>query len=91
MDWQTAFNVALGIVMFLMGALTTVIWDALKKLREDLQALAETVNHNQQEVSNIYMRRDDFSSSVKRLEDAMNRGFDQLRTDLASKANRGEK
>jgi cytochrome c556 len=90
MDWQTAFNVAFGIATFLMGALTTVVWDSLKKLREDMQALADSVNKNQHDTANTYMRRDDFSAAITRLETAMNRGFDQLRTDLAGKANRGE-
>lgn len=88
MNLQLAFNVALTVVLLLGGALGKVMWDTLTALRADMQTLSDSVNKDRQKAAETYQRRDDFNDAVHRLEASMKREFDQLRSDLATKANR---
>jgi hypothetical protein len=88
MDYQAAFNVVLGFAAFVGGALSKIMWDTLSSLRADMTRLSDSVNQNQKESSDTYMRRDDFSAAIARIEAAMNRGFDQLAAQIAAKADK---
>jgi hypothetical protein len=64
------------------------MWDTLASLRADMTRLSDSVNQNQKDTSDTYMRRDDFSAAIARIEASMNRGFDQLAAQIAAKADK---
>lgn len=85
MDWQALFNIVLGLLVFISGGLSTIIWSTLQKLRDDMTKLSESVNSNQAHATETYMRRDDFSAALTDLKATMNRGFDQLAAQINGK------
>lgn len=56
MDWQSAFNLAIGIVGLLGGWILKTLWEAIQDLRKDLQSIPET-----------YVRRDSFTEFRREL------------------------
>lgn len=87
-DWQTLFDVVLGVCGFALAALCKVMWDTLQQLRRDLQKLADTVQSYDNANHNAYMRRDDFFASLARLESQMMSGFDRIEKRLEGKADK---
>lgn len=57
MDWQTAFNVAVGGIMLLAGWFLRVVWDSIRRLQEDMNRL-------ERHVSETYVRRDDYRDDM---------------------------
>ena len=57
MDWQTAFNVAVGGIMRLAGWFLRVVWDSIRRLQEDMNRL-------ERHVSETYVRRDDYRDDM---------------------------
>ena len=62
MDWQSAFNIAAGMIGAIMGWLLKTLWSAVERLRRDLNALEVSISSN-------YLKRDDFLAAVQRIED----------------------
>lgn len=60
MDSQTFFNVAVGLCGGLGGFILHATWQALEKMRADLQAL-------QASIAETYIRRDDFKDSLQEI------------------------
>ncbi len=88
-DWQALFNVAIGLVMFILGALSKVLWDTLTVLREDMRQLSVMVNN----LPTVYVRRDDFRDHREDFKDEfarMQTVLDRIETKLDHKADRGE-
>ncbi len=56
MDWQSAFNIALGVALFVSGGMTKGMWDALTSLRTDMADLAAVVNANRWHLLRIPQR-----------------------------------
>jgi len=71
MDWQTLFNIALGVSASLFGWLARTLWDAVQKLTADLSVLRE-------ELSRDYVRKDDFKDAFREVKDMLTRIFDKL-------------
>lgn len=67
MDWQSAFNIALGLLGAVGGWLLRVIWEAQIRLKDDLDAL-------ERRLPETYARRDDISHMMGEI----NGRFDRL-------------
>lgn len=87
-DLQMAFNILLAVCGFALGGLTKTIWDTLKELRRDMHTLSTSVNKIEDKLPETYMRRDDFSQAVSRLEAAMVHGFDRIEKRIDGKADK---
>ncbi len=88
-DWQALFNVAIGLVMFIFGALSKVLWDTLSTLREDMRQVSVVVNN----LPTVYVRRDDFKDHRDDFKDQIVRVInvlDRIENKLDGKADRGE-
>ena len=57
MDWQTAFNAAVGGLMALVGWFLRMVWDSIKRLQQDQATL-------ERHVSETYVRRDDYRDDM---------------------------
>lgn len=71
MDWQTLFNITLGLSAALLGWLARTLWDAVQKLATDLSVLRE-------ELSRDFVRKDDFKDAFREVKDMLTRIFDKL-------------
>ena len=71
MDFQDLYNTAIGLVMALGGWFMRVIWDALKDLRTQDNALAEKVSRIEVLVAGEYVKKDEFERAVQRLFDKL--------------------
>jgi len=60
MDWQSAFNLAIGAFGVLFGWFLNIVWSAHKDLRDEIASF-------RQHVSETYCRRDDFKDNVNAL------------------------
>ena len=81
MDWQSAFNVAAGLIGGIMGWLLKTLWSAVERLRRDLNALEVSISSN-------YLKRDDFKEAMERLEHKIDRLSERLFDKLEEKADR---
>jgi len=80
-DWQSAFNIAAGMVGGIMGWLLKTLWSAVERLRRDLNALEVSISSN-------YLKRDDFKEAMERLEHKIDRLSERLFDKLEEKADR---
>lgn len=71
MDYQTLINFCIGGALALVGWLARELWGAVKELRRDIHSI-ET------HLPQIYVRRDEFSEAIRRIEDICTRIFDKL-------------
>lgn len=71
MDYQTLINFSISAALALIGWLARELWGAVKELRRDLHSI-ET------KLPQVYVRRDEFSDAIKRIEDICTRIFDKL-------------
>ena len=81
MDWQSAFNIAAGLIGGIMGWLLKTLWSAVERLRRDLNALEVSISSN-------YLKRDDFKEAMERLEHKIDRLSERLFDKLEEKADR---
>lgn len=78
MDFQTAFNIAVGLVGFFGGWYVKSIADSLNNLREADTKLTDKVQHIEVLVAGQYVRRedlhkhmDDIFSTLRRIEEKL--------------------
>ena len=81
MDWQSAFNIAAGILGAIGGWLLNNLWSAVERLRRDLNALEVSINSS-------YLKRDDFNQALERIEDKIDRMAERLFDKLQEKQDR---
>lgn len=67
------FNLAFGVLGLVVGALCTILWNMLQTLRASHEALRENVTNN-------YVRRDDYREDIGELKTLMTRIIDKLDT-----------
>lgn len=77
-DWQAAFNIAIGLAGVLFGWMVRVIWDGQKDLRRDIAELSAHIPDN-------YVRRDDFKDTAM----AIFKKLDRIEDKLDGKADKG--
>jgi hypothetical protein len=71
MDLQSAFNLAIGLIIAGGGWFARALWDAVQRLQKDLHDLERNLPIN-------YVRKDEFSDSVKEIKDMLGKIFDKL-------------
>ena len=71
MDNQQLFNMFVAASGALGGWMLKVIWDAIRDLKSDMRDMSQTLH-------NDFVRREDFSDAVKRIEYMCERIFDKL-------------
>ena len=67
MDWQTAFNVAAGVIGALGGWVLRVVWDGQQQIKREVSEL-------ERRLPETYARRDD----IRELSHNINQRFDRL-------------
>ena len=76
-DWQAAFNIAVGAFGALFGWWLNVVWGAHKEVRDEIASF-------KQHVSETYCRRDDFKDNMA----AMFAKLDRIEAKLDRKVDR---
>lgn len=71
MEIEMTFKIAITCVGALGGWMLKVIWESIKEVKEELKELNREVNQD-------FVRRDDFSETILRIENMFNRIFDKL-------------
>ena len=71
MDLQSLFNIVGGLLLTVLGWIARTLWDAVADLRKDLHVL-ET------DLPKSYIRREDFTDAMRRIEDMVSRIYDKL-------------
>ena len=64
MDYQTAFNIVLGLSAFLAGVLITALRESVKSLHESDEHLAAKVQSIEVLVAGQYVKRDDLDRHI---------------------------
>ena len=68
---QNLINWLVAATGCLFGWLMKMLWDAVKDLRKDIRQI-------ERDLPDIYVRKDDWRTSIHDLKDDMQRGFDKL-------------
>jgi len=71
MDTQTLINFALGSLLALIGWLARQLWEAVDRLKSDLHQI-------EVDLPSRYVRREEFSESLKEIKDLCRQIFDKL-------------
>jgi len=71
MDYQTLFNVVLGLAGFLGGWTLNNVTKAIERLDSDIRAMPHT-----------YVTKDDWRVAMKEVKEEMVRGFDRIEENL---------
>ena len=71
MDTQTVINVSVGIIIAGMGWFARAVWDAVKKLQEDLHKL-------ECDLPIYYVRKDEFQDGMREIKEMLGKIFDKL-------------
>lgn len=71
MENQPLFNLIITVSGAIGGWMLKVIWDAIRDLKSDISNLNKEMHQD-------FVRRDDFSDAVKRIEYMCERIFDKL-------------
>jgi len=71
MDYQTLFNIILGVVMTIIGWFGRSVWEASIELRADLSRLRE-------DIPRTYVAREDYRADIREVKEMLTRIFDKL-------------
>jgi hypothetical protein len=71
MDTQTLINFALGALLALIGWLARQLWEAVERLKQDLHDIEVELPSN-------YVKREEFSESLKEIKDLCRQIFDKV-------------
>ena len=71
MDYQTLFNIILGVVMTIIGWFGRSVWEASIELRADLSRLRE-------DIPRTYISREDYRADIREVKEMLTRIFDKL-------------
>jgi len=71
MDTQTLINFATGSFIALLAWLGQTLWDAVTKLKDDLHRI-------ELELPTAYVRKEDFSETLKGISEKLDRIYDRL-------------
>jgi hypothetical protein len=71
MDTQTLINFALGALLALVGWLARQLWEAVERLKQDLHDIEVELPSN-------YVKREEFSESLKEIKDLCRQIFDKV-------------
>ena len=68
---QNVINWLVAATGGLFGWLMKMLWDAVKELKKDIRQI-------ERDLPDLYVRKDDWRTSIHDLKDDMQRGFDKL-------------
>lgn len=71
MDTQTIINTGIGIILLSGGWFAREIWGAVKEMQRDMHKIEVDLPRN-------YVRKDEFTDSIRRIEEICERIFDKL-------------
>ena len=71
METQTLINFALGALLALIGWLARQLWEAVERLKQDLHEI-------EVELPSSYVKREEFSESLKEIKDLCRQIFDKV-------------
>ena len=71
MDWQNVINISIGSLLAVGGWFARQLWDAVQKLKSDINRLELTISDN-------YVKKDDFKEGIKELKEMLGKIFDKL-------------
>lgn len=71
LDFQILFNAAVGLIFIGLGWFFRQLWDAVEKLKQDLHTI-------EKDLPISYIRRDEFSESIREIKDMLNKISDKL-------------
>jgi hypothetical protein len=71
METELTFKIAITCVGALGGWMLKVIWESIKDVKHELKELSKEMNQD-------FVRRDDFTETILRIENMFNRIFDKL-------------
>jgi|APCry1669191961_1035387.scaffolds.fasta_scaffold00048_10 hypothetical protein len=71
LEAQTLIDLALGAVLAIIGWLARQLWDAVKRLQEDIHKIEVDLPTN-------YVKREEFSESLKEIKDLCRQIFDKV-------------
>ena len=71
MDTQTLINFVLGAFLALVGWLARQLWEAVERLKTDLHQIEVELPSN-------YVKREEFSESLKEIKDLCRQIFDKV-------------
>jgi CHASE3 domain sensor protein len=80
MEYQTAFNIVVGIAGFLGGWVLNGLRDSLKSLQAADESLTEKVQAIEVLVAGQYVKREDFSAVSKAMFEKLDKIYDKLDT-----------
>jgi CHASE3 domain sensor protein len=80
MEYQTAFNIVVGIAGFLGGWVLNGLRDSLKSLQTADESLTEKVQAIEVLVAGQYVKREDFSAVSKAMFEKLDKIYDKLDT-----------
>jgi hypothetical protein len=72
MDWQSIFNLAIGLIMASLGWFAREIWDSIKDVRRDIKDLDARMHTD-------FVRKDDFKDAMAEHKNDMNAGFREIK------------
>ena len=71
MDTQSIMNLAAGTAIAAIGWFARQLWDAVAELRKDVHEIEVALPSQ-------YLRKDEYTASMQRVEDMLQRIFDKL-------------
>ena len=71
MESQVTFNVLMALCGTLCGWLLKVIWDAIQDLKKEIRDINKEIHQD-------FVRKEDFSEAISRIESMCTRIFDKL-------------
>lgn len=83
-DWQSAFNFAVGAFGVLFGWFLNVVWAANKELRDDISKVRDQHESFRLHIHETYMRRDDHHNTA----DAIFKKLDRIEEKIDRKADK---
>lgn len=75
---QTILNWLFGLVGVLGGVILREMWEAVKGLRKDNEALIDRINQLNEKIGREYVRRDDYRDDIAEVKAMLARIFDKL-------------
>jgi hypothetical protein len=73
MDYQTIFNIGLGLVASLLGWLARQLWEAVHELKKDLSSIRE-------ELPKQYVHKDDYRVDIGRIHELLDKIYTLIAT-----------
>ena len=88
MNWQSAFDIAVGLLYLVLGWLMRMIWENIREHARDMSAQKEALDKFKEHVSERYVRTDyavEMKNDIRALSDAIFRKLDRIEEKIDGK------